>query len=326
MFEPDDAAWPTTAAKAEDVWAVARAATKESPAGSDLRDPWNVLEPSPGGRCDVSHPKPVPTSTRREAGERDRAIAVDIDLAATALTGGSFVRSPFHTAAAERQQAASSAVQHVEATHTPRRDAESARRPPPAGAPRPSIAAPDLATVAEIYDLARKVCGTPDSMKQALEERRCRGDGARRAGEMNPRSPSPAEDELDNEITGSYPLVPAQTPEDHEGPPAAAVNIQAHESAARSFCERLALRAEAFRSRIGPDSEIGIRLSPVFGEPLYVEDIGYEGQDMIVLLGRTKHGACVQVVQHIAQANIWFVAMDPRPDRAGHKPPAALRK
>jgi len=130
------------------------------------------------------------------------------------------------------------------------------------------------------------------------------------------------------EITDSIPLVRPQAPPDapapkerhdswgwtapRDRPRDREVEREVEPGAAESFCDRLARRAAEFRARVGPDREVGVRLSPVFGEPLYVEDITHDGADMIILRGSTKLGVQVEVMQHLTQANIWFVAMTPR--------------
>ena len=43
-----------------------------------------------------------------------------------------------------------------------------------------------------------------------------------------------------------------------------------------------------------------------------MEDITHDGADMIILRGSTKLGVQVEVMQHLTQANVWFVAMAPR--------------
>ncbi len=130
------------------------------------------------------------------------------------------------------------------------------------------------------------------------------------------------------EITDSIPLVSPRAPPDapapkerhdswgwtapRDRPRDGEPEREVEPGAAESFCDRLARRAAEFRARVGPDREVGVRLSPVFGEPLYVEDITHDGADMIILRGSTKLGVQVEVMQHLTQANVWFVAMAPR--------------
>jgi hypothetical protein len=179
-------------------------------------------------------------------------------------------------------------------------------------------------SVAAIYEAARAATGLPELTSRALA------------------SPDPEPDidadpeveievDVERELEAAWSRLRARPPEPHVDHDEvtnelALDDAAAHtpHAAAQSFCERLTRRAELFRGRMGADRELGVRLSPVFGEPLYVDGFAYDGTDMIVFRLSTKLGTPIEVMQHVSQANVWFVPVPCRDlkDLPASEPPA----
>jgi hypothetical protein len=227
-------------------------------------------------------------------------------------------------------EALQAALETLRARWRRERDAQRALSAAPAPAPR--AAAAEAEETSEVADPVVQMAlhSLRAHARRRQEKALAPGAPVADAPELDvPFASGVAELEADIEITDSIPLVrpqkapPAPPPRAPEGDEDGWSWTDQRDSrrepepstAAQSFCARLARRAAEFRARIGPDRELGVRLSPVFGEPLYVEDIAHDGPDMLVLRGSTKLGVQVEVMQHVGQANVWFVAMSPRKER-----------
>lgn len=79
----------------------------------------------------------------------------------------------------------------------------------------------------------------------------------------------------------------------------------------------------SFEKNLDVDHEIGARLLSFATEvTFYIEDVCYLDTDMISFSGISENGENLQLVQHVSQLNVLFVAMKKRresPVRIGYK-------
>lgn len=69
-----------------------------------------------------------------------------------------------------------------------------------------------------------------------------------------------------------------------------------------------------FESRLDPGEEMAVRLVGLPGDgTMQIDDIGFWGPDLILLMGRNVHGKPVRLVQHYNQLNVALSAV-PKPE------------
>ncbi len=72
---------------------------------------------------------------------------------------------------------------------------------------------------------------------------------------------------------------------------------------------RIAQAIVAFEKTLDSEHEVGFHLvSTSGGQTMHVLDVGFWAPDLVLFFGRTGDGAPIQLMQHVTQVNLLFIA------------------
>jgi len=129
-----------------------------------------------------------------------------------------------------------------------------------------------------------------------------------------------------NSHTSAAPPFNVTTHVTREIPPAG----HSQDNLARLTYQKLAECIFHFENSLEDDHEVGARLTPFASDTtFYLQEIGYYDPHMISFTGDTENGQTLQLVQHVSQLSVCFVAMETRGDepvRIGFKLKRAAEK